>query len=128
MSHFGSYEDRIKDFDWSLAEKELEYNDGDVINIGWYCTDRICQMGKGHKTALLWEGFGGAEKKFTFDLGSVLKNQSVRDRRELGLPAPHLGQRGITELGSATAILWIGFSWKVFAIHATREGTPVLVV
>jgi hypothetical protein len=30
-----------------------------VINIGWYCSDRVCQMGKGAKTALIWEGLGG---------------------------------------------------------------------
>ena len=34
MSNLGSYEERINSFDWSLAEKELEYRDGEVINIG----------------------------------------------------------------------------------------------
>jgi len=33
MSNIGSYEERIKDFDWSRSEKELGYKDGDVINI-----------------------------------------------------------------------------------------------
>ena len=49
MSNIGSYEERIKDFSWSIAEKELDYQPGNVINIGWYCTDRICQMGKANK-------------------------------------------------------------------------------
>ena len=26
MSNIGSYEERLKNFSWSLAEKELEYN------------------------------------------------------------------------------------------------------
>jgi hypothetical protein len=53
MSNIRSYEERIKNFDWSIAEKELDYQSGNVINIGWYCTDRICQMGKADKLALI---------------------------------------------------------------------------
>ncbi len=53
MSNIGSYDDRIKNFSWSISEYELEYKDGDIINIGWYCSDRICQIGKGGKIALL---------------------------------------------------------------------------
>ena len=47
MSHIGSYDERVNGFSWSLAEKELDYSPGDGINIGWYCTDRICAMGMG---------------------------------------------------------------------------------
>ncbi len=39
MSNIGSYEKRLKDFDWSIAEKELDYTPGGNINIGWYCYD-----------------------------------------------------------------------------------------
>ena len=67
MSNIGSYDERIKDFSWKLAEDELGYKDGDVINIGWYCSDRICDQGKADKLALIWEGLGGVEKKFTFN-------------------------------------------------------------
>lgn len=61
MSNIISYEERIKNFSWKIAEEELGYHDGDVINIGWYCTDRICQMGKADKKALIWEGLMGHE-------------------------------------------------------------------
>ncbi len=67
MSNIGSYDERVKNFSWSIAEKELGYQPGDVINIGWYCTDRICQQGKGDKVALIWEGFTGAEKTYTYN-------------------------------------------------------------
>ena len=56
MSNIGSYDERVKNFNWSIAEKELGYKPGDVINIGWYCTDRICQQGKGDKVALYLGG------------------------------------------------------------------------
>jgi hypothetical protein len=62
MSNIGSYEDRLRNFSWSLSEQELEYVSGGTINIGWYCSDRNCLKGLGEKTALLWEGLGGAEK------------------------------------------------------------------
>lgn len=67
MSNLGSYEERINSFDWSLAEKELEYRDGEVIKIGWYCSDLNCLRGKGEKTALLYEYFTGIEKAYTFN-------------------------------------------------------------
>jgi acetyl-CoA synthetase len=66
MSNIGSYEQRCKDFDWSIAQKELSYKDGDPINIGYYCSDRNCELGLGKKLALIWEGFSGEQKKFTF--------------------------------------------------------------
>ena len=33
MSNIGSYDERIKDFSWAISEKELDYKDGDVLNI-----------------------------------------------------------------------------------------------
>ena len=54
MSNIGSYEERLKNFRWSLAEKELGYKDGEVINIAWYCSDRICLNGNSEKIALYY--------------------------------------------------------------------------
>ena len=65
MTNIGSYEDRLKNFAWSIAEDELDYKSGEIINIGWYCSDRICQKGKADKIALYYEGFEGNEKKFS---------------------------------------------------------------
>ena len=67
MAEHPSYDELTRDFDWSIAEKELEYKHGAVINIGWYCSDRICLMGKGDKTALYYEDFNGVEKSFNFN-------------------------------------------------------------
>ena len=46
MPNIGSYDERVKNFNWNIAEQELDYKPGGIINIGWYCSDRICQMGK----------------------------------------------------------------------------------
>ena len=67
MSHIGSYDERVKNFSWEIAEKELDYQAGKMINIGWYCSDRICKLGKAGKTALIWEGMGGHERKLSYD-------------------------------------------------------------
>lgn len=67
MSNIGSYEQRVKDFDWSVAKKELSYKEGDPINIGYHCSDRNCELGLGKKLAMIWEGFSGEVKKFTFE-------------------------------------------------------------
>jgi acetyl-CoA synthetase len=85
MTKIISYEEKIKDFDWSLPEQELEYRNGDIINIGWYCSDRICLKGKADKTALIYEGFGGIEKKFTFNDVRLASNTSGSFLKKLGL-------------------------------------------
>ena len=87
MSNIGSYEDRLKNFSWSIAERELEYAPGGVLNIGWHCSDLICLQGHGAKTALRWEGMNGVEKKFTYDdirragntIGAFLRGLGIRE-------------------------------------------------
>jgi hypothetical protein len=39
------YEQLATNFDWAIAERELGYRPGDVINIGWMCSDRLCGLG-----------------------------------------------------------------------------------
>jgi acyl-coenzyme A synthetase/AMP-(fatty) acid ligase len=87
MSNIGSYEERLKNFEWALSEKELGHKQGDIINIGWYCSDRICLLGKSDKTALEYEGFGGVEKTYTFNdvrlasntIGTFLRGLGIRN-------------------------------------------------
>lgn len=61
----GYYGQKFNLFDWSIAEKELDYMDGDEINIGWNCFDRICQKGMGDKTALYYENYDTFVKVFS---------------------------------------------------------------
>lgn len=85
MSHIGSYDERVKNFSWSIAEKELEYSPGDLINIGWYCSDRICQQGKGENKALIWEGHTDNEKTYTFNDIRIASNTIAAFLREKGI-------------------------------------------
>jgi len=85
MSNIGSYEERTKNFSWSISEQELGYKPGDVINIGWYCSDRICGQGKGGKPALLWESSTGEEKRYTYNDIRLCSNGIGALLRRLGL-------------------------------------------
>ena len=41
-----TYEQRLAGFDWTIAERELGYAPAGPLNIGWYCSDRICAPGQ----------------------------------------------------------------------------------
>jgi len=85
MSNIVSYEQRLNNFDWSIAEQELGYRKGDPINIGWYCSDRICKLGNGSKLAMIWEDYQGNNKHFTYDDIRVFSNTFADFFLKLGL-------------------------------------------
>ncbi len=85
MGNMGSYEEQVKNFNWASVEKELGYQKGDVINIGYYCADRNCDQGKGEKLALIWEGHSGEVKKFTFNHMRIHTNSIASFLKNLGL-------------------------------------------
>jgi acetyl-CoA synthetase len=87
MSNIGSYQERLAGFDWSLSEKELGYSKGDKINIGWYCSDRICQQGNAQKLALIWESSSGQTKRYTYDELRIRSNTVAAFLEKLGVAA-----------------------------------------
>ena len=122
MWNIGSYEERIKDFDWSISEKELGYTKGDIINIGWYCSDRICEMGKGDKQALLWENAQGEEKRYTYNdiraysnaIGAFLQSLGVKNGDRVCLfmdrvPELYIGLVGLLKIGAGAQPLVSAF-------------------
>ncbi len=38
MSNIGSYESRLENFDWKIAEEVLDWKDGELLNIGHMCS------------------------------------------------------------------------------------------
>jgi acetyl-CoA synthetase len=139
MSNIGSYEERVKNFDWSIAEKELGYKKGDVINIGWYCTDRICQLGQSAKTALVWEGQAGRERRMTFNdirlatntIGTHLRGLGIQpgDRVCLFLdkvPELYLGFLGILKIGGIVQPLFSAFGDESLFVRLDNAGTRAM--
>jgi acetyl-CoA synthetase len=140
MSNIGSYEERVKNFDWSIAERELGYKEGEVINIGWYCSDRICRMGKGDRLALLWENAAGEEKRFTYNDIRVYSNSISAFLRKLGLkngdriclfmdriPELYIGLVGILKIGAVAQPLFSAFGDDSLFVRLENAGTSAII-
>ena len=140
MSNIGSYDERIKNFDWSISEKELGYSDGDVINIGWYCSDRICQMGKADKPALMWEDATGQEKNYTFNdirlasntIGTFLRGLGIKDGDRVCLfmdkiPELYLGFLGILKIGAVAQPLFSAFGDESLYVRLANAETTAII-
>jgi acetyl-CoA synthetase len=109
-------------FNWSGVEAELDYAPGDLLNIGWQCSDRICHLGRGDKPALVWEDVQGARKEYTFEDLRVLSNTLARHLLGLGLhpgervclfldriPELYIGFLGILKMGAVAQPLFSAF-------------------
>lgn len=140
MSNIGSYEERLKYFDWSLPKHELEYSDGDIINIGWYCSDRICQIGKGEKIALYYQDFSGVEKQFTFNdlrlasntIGTFLTNLGLRDEDRICLfmdkiPELYFTFLGILKFGAIVQPLFSAFGDESLFVRLENAQTRAII-
>ncbi len=85
MGNIGSYEEKYKTFTWESAEKELEYGTNGQFNIAYYCSDRMCEKGHGKKLAMIWQGFQGNVKKFTYDDVRIYSNTFARFLQDQGI-------------------------------------------
>jgi acetyl-CoA synthetase len=140
MSNIGSYEERVENFDWSIAEKELGYKEGQVINIGWYCSDRICEMGKGDNLALLWENAVGEEKLYTYDdirmysntIGAFLRSLGLKNEDRVCLfmdriPELYIGLVGILKIGAIAQPLFSAFGDESLFMRLENAGTSAII-
>ena len=140
MSNIGSYDERMKNFDWSVSEKELDYKDGDMINIGWYCSDRICKMGKADKLALIWEGLGGVEKRYTFNdvrirsnvVGHFLRSLGIKNEDRVCLfmdkiPELYIGFLGVLKIGAIAQPLFSAFGDESLHVRLDNAETTAIL-
>jgi acetyl-CoA synthetase len=140
MSNIGSYQEKVKNFDWTQTENEIEYKAGDVINIGWYCSDRICQKGDGDKPALYYENFGGIEKKFTFNdirlasntIGSFLRDLGLRNEDRICLfmdriPELYFSFLGILKIGAIVQPLFSAFGDESLYVRMENAQTRAII-
>ncbi|MBI5836714.1 MAG: AMP-binding protein [Candidatus Eisenbacteria bacterium] len=122
MTQTITYEERLRGFEWSVAERELGHRAGNPINIGWMCSDRICRMGHGARRALVWEGSQGNGRTYSFDdlrvlsntLADYLKTLGVRPGERVCLfldrvPELYFAFLGILKLGAVVQPLFSAF-------------------
>jgi len=140
MAEHPSYDELTSGFSWSNAEKELEYSPGEIINIGWHCSDRICQKGNAGKIALYYEGFGGTEKSFTFNdlrlagntIGTFLRNQGIIEGDRICLfmdriPELYLSFLGILKIGAVVQPLFSAFGDESLFVRLENAGTKAVI-
>jgi len=140
MSETVTYDQRIKNFDWSISEKELEYKKGDALNIGWYCSDRICRQGKADKLGLIWEGHAGEEKRYTFNdirlasntIGAFLRSLGLKDGDRVCLfmdriPELYIGLLGIMKIGAIAQPLFSAFGDESLFIRLSDAETSAII-
>ncbi len=135
-----SYEELTADFHWSIAERELGYQPGDPLNIGWMCSDRICRLGLADKIALDWEDYQGNQRRFTFDDLRVLSNTVAQFLCQLGIqpgervclfmdrvPELYIGFLGILKTGAVAQPLFSAFGEESLLVRLQNAGTSAII-
>jgi len=135
-----SYEELSGNFTWAVAEKELDYKNGEVINIGWYCSDRICLKGNAAKVALIYEGFGGISRQFTYDdiriagntIGTFLRGLGIIEGDRVCLfmdriPELYLSFLGILKTGAIVQPLFSAFGEESLFVRLENAGTRAII-
>jgi len=139
MSNFGNYEERVKNFSWLLSEQELGYQPGQPINIGYYCSDRVCQQGKADRIALIWEGFSGEKKIYTYDDLRRYSNTFARFLTDSGIkagdrvclfmdrvPELYIGFVGILKTGAIAQPLFSAFGEDSLFVRLENAQTSAI--
>ncbi|HEC77631.1 MAG TPA: acetate--CoA ligase [candidate division WOR-3 bacterium] len=122
MGNIGSYEEKYKSFNWKMSEEELEFGKNGIYNIAYYCSDRICEKGHAQRLALIWEGFKGEVKKFTYEDIKIYSNGFAKFLQDIGIkpgdricifmdriPELYLSFLGILKMGGITQPLFSAF-------------------
>ena len=125
---------------WEVAERELGLQPGGPVNIGWYCTDRICELGRRDVPALIWEDFRGVERTYTFDDLRLKTNAMAAWLQGLGLkpgdriclfmdrvPELYLGVLAILKMGGVAQPLFSAFGEESLGTRLANAGTAAIV-
>ena len=125
---------------WEAAERELGYRRGGPINIGWYCSDRLCDLGLGGTTALRWEDHQGNQRTYTYDDLRTRTNALAQWLRCLGIkpgervclfmdrvPELYLGFLAILKMGGIAQPLFSAFGEESLWTRLDNAGTTAIV-
>ena len=140
MNNMGPYDEIRKKFNWQISEDELDYKEGDDINIGWYCSDRICNQGKADKDALIWQGFSGEVKKYTFNDSRIITNTIASFLQKTGvesgdrvclfmdkIPELYFGFLGILKMGGIAQPLFSAFGGESLTTRLEDAETKAII-
>lgn len=140
MTNLCPDQNRLCDSSWAIAANELNYKEGQNINIGWYCSDRICINGKADKTALIYEGFGTQKRQFTFNDLRLFSNTIAAFLQQLGLkdhdriclfmdriPELYLSFLGVLKIGAIVQPLFSAFGEESLSVRLDNAQTRAII-
>lgn len=140
MTNIGRYEDRLNGFSWDLARQALGWQDGELLNIGAICTDRVCARGGADRPALVWEGFGGKKSTYTFDDLRVYSNAFAELLRSRGIqpgdrvcvfmdkiPALYISFLGVLKMGGIVQPLFSAFGDESLEVRLADAETRAIL-
>lgn len=140
MSAPPGYEELLACLDWRLAEADLGYRPGQPINIGWMCSDRLCQLGLANKPALLWEDFGGAVRQFSYNDIRILSNTTAHFLAGLEIkpgervclfmdrvPELYVSFLGVLKMGAVAQPLFSAFGEESLLVRLADAATSAIV-
>jgi len=127
-------------FNWQDVKAELNYEHNPTKNIGWYCSDRICDLGIGNKTALIWENALGQQRTFSFEDLRVLSNTMAAYLQEQGIqagdrvclfmdkiPELYIGFLGILKIGAISQPLFSAFGDDALLVRLENAKTKAII-
>ena len=140
MSNIGSYEERYTKFDWKMSADEIEYGKNGMYNIGYYCSDRIVEKGFGNRIGLIWQGFKGDIKKYTYDdirihsnvIAKFLKDNGVGSGDRIcifmdRIPELYISFIGILKMGGIAQPLFSAFGEEALFTRLDDAKTKAII-
>jgi acetyl-CoA synthetase len=125
---------------WTRAAHDLDWGRGDPTNIGWYCSDRICRLGRGGVPALIWEDHQGNGRTFTYDELRRRSDAIAQFLRNLGLgpgdriclfmdrvPELYIGFLGVLKMGGIVQPLFSAFGDESLFTRLENAGTAAIL-
>ncbi len=140
LSNIGSYDERLKGFDWGIAREILGWEEGDLLNIGAICSDRVCARDGAGKIALIWEGFGDRKATYTFDdlrvysngFADFLVGQGIEPGDRVcvfmdKIPSLYFSFLGVLKMGGIVQPLFCAFGDESLEVRLASAGTRAIL-
>ena len=135
-----NYDQEYAQFNWSDAEKQIDFFQDGKLNIAYNCVDRHAFSSKKNKKALLFESANGVKEEYSYlDLykltnkfANVLDNLSVKKGDRVFIFLPTIPERyvvflGILKLGAIAGTMFSAFQEMALLDRLSDSGAKVLV-
>ncbi len=138
--NLSDYEKTRSEFRWEDIHEELDFLPGGGLNLAYEAIDRHLKTDKKDKVALIWDGKGKVEEKYTFADLSLLTNQFANVLNSLGVskgdrvftyldrvPELYISIIGIVKAGAVVGPLFSAFGTEAIKDRLLDSGAKVLV-